>query len=64
MEQKRCKKCQRLLPDGYKYNYCEHCRDEQAEYFRDSCKSVLGIAVMIGGAALAVITKGKINPNK
>ena len=66
MEQKRCKnkKCQRILPDGYKHKYCEYCRNERAKRFKDGCKGALGIAVMIGGTAAAILTKGKINPNK
>ena len=33
MSQKLCKnkKCQRPLPEGYKYKYCEHCRSERAQ---------------------------------
>lgn len=66
MEQRRCKnkKCQRILPEGYKHKYCENCRNEYAKQFKNGCKSALGLAVMVGGAAAAVITKGKINPNK
>lgn len=62
MEQKKCKnkKCLRMLPKGYKYKYCENCRNEQTEQF----KRVLGIVVMIGGTAITIATKGKINSTK
>lgn len=66
MEQRKCKnkKCQRLLPDGYKHKYCENCRNEQAKHFKDACKGALGVAVMIGGTAVTIATKGKIKPTK
>ena len=36
MEQKKCKnkKCQRPLPEGYKYKYCESCRNMRTEHIR------------------------------
>lgn len=41
MSQKLCKnkKCQRPLPEGYKYKYCEHCRSERAQQIKKSWKS-------------------------
>ena len=66
MEQKRCKnkKCQRILPEGYKHSYCENGRSEHAMKFKNGCKTALGLAVMVGGTAVAIVTKGKITPNK
>lgn len=66
MEQQLCKnkKCQRILPDGYQHKYCENCRNERAKRFRDGCKGAFGIAVMVGGTAVTILTKGKINSNK
>lgn len=66
VEQKICKnkKCQRPLPEGYKHKYCESCRNSRAKHFKDGCKGALGVAVMIGGTAITIATKGKINPNK
>ena len=63
MEQRLCrnKKCRRPLPDGYKHKYCERCRNEHAIRFRNGCKNALGVAVMVGGVAATVLTKGKIN---
>lgn len=41
MSQKLCKnkKCQRPLPEGYKYKYCEHCRSEAGAANKKSWKS-------------------------
>ena len=66
MSQKLCKnkKCQRPLPEGYKYKYCEHCRSERAQQIKRAGKAALGVVVMVGGTAVTVLTKGKINPNK
>lgn len=62
MEQRKCKnkKCQRPLSDGYKYKDCENCRNEKAKQFKDFCKCV-GVVVMIVGT---VAIKGKIKPTK
>lgn len=63
MEQKQCKnkKCQRVLPDGYKHKYCENCRNEQAKKIRNGVKGALGFALSVG---LVVVTKGKISSKK
>ena len=64
MEQKRCKNknCGKVLPEGYKYSLCEHCRNQRV----DKTKNVLkGIGVGIGtvaGVAVTVLTLGKIKP--
>lgn len=64
MSQKQCKKCKRSLPDGYKYKYCENCRNERAKQVRNIGKTALGVAVMVGGTTVTILSKGKINPNK
>ena len=53
MSQKLCKnkKCQRPLPEGYKYKYCEHCRSERAQQIKRAGKAALGVVVMVGGTA-------------
>ena len=63
--EKKCKnkKCQRILPDGYKHKYCEKCRTEQAQKAKNFGKGALGVAVLIGGTIVTVATRGKINPN-
>lgn len=60
MEQKLCKKCHRILPEGYKYKCCESCRNKQAKKFKDIV-GALSYVAMIG---VTFITKGKINLNK
>lgn len=66
MEQKKCKnkKCQRPLPEGYEYKYCESCRNMRTEHIKDFGKKALGVAVLIGGPIITIATKGKIKPNK
>lgn len=66
MSQRLCKnkKCQRPLPEEYKYKYCEHCRIEHAEQIEKVGKMALTVAVMVGGTVVTVLSKGKINPNK
>jgi hypothetical protein len=69
MEIRKCKnkKCQRPLPEGYKSKYCENCRNGHVKRIKDAGKavaSVAGVAVVVGGTALKIITKGKINPKK
>lgn len=61
MNQKKCKnkKCQRPLPDGYKYKYCEHCRNAQVESVKKVGKGLLGVATLVTGTALTIVTKGR-----
>ena len=61
MEQKTCKKCKRILPEDYKYNCCEACRNDRVHGLRKIVKvagPVLGVA---GSAVAAIIFK---NSNK
>lgn len=60
MMERKCKnkKCQRILPEGYKYKYCEHCRNRHA----DNWKQFRNVAAPICVAAIAFITKGKFIP--
>ncbi len=64
MEQKKCKKCQRTLPESYKHKYCQNCLNEKAKHFKDASKGILGALVMVGGTVVAIATKGKINLTK
>ncbi|MEN8908053.1 MAG: hypothetical protein ABF289_19035 [Clostridiales bacterium] len=66
MENRKCKnkKCQRPLPEGYKHKYCENCRNENVKRIKDAGKAVAGMAILIGGTALTIATKGKINLKK
>ena len=64
MESSKCKnkKCQRPLPEGYKHKYCENCRNQHVKHFKDAGKTVLSCAAFVGSVAIAIVTKGKINP--
>lgn len=66
MEIKKCKNknCQRSLPEGYKYKYCENCRNEHIKQFKNGLKTTLGCVAFVGSTAIAIATKGKINPKK
>lgn len=66
MEIKKCKnkKCQRSLPNDYKHRYCENCRNENIKRIKDVGQAALGLVVLVGGTALTVVTKGKINLKK
>lgn len=57
MEQKMCKnkKCQRILPEGYKHKYCENCMGKRAGV----AKNVMKGAATLGSVVLLVVTKGK-----
>jgi hypothetical protein len=56
MEVKRCRnpKCQKVLPEGYRHKYCEHCRTEHASQLKLLCAPVLSI---VGVMAAAVVKK-------
>lgn len=57
MEQKKCKnkKCQRALPDGFKYKYCENCRNKRIAPIMKA-KKIIPVAA---GVTFAILTKGK-----
>lgn len=63
--EKKCKnkKCQRILPEGYKYKYCENCRNGQAQNVKKIGKGALSVVAVVGGTLITVATRGKINPN-
>ena len=52
------------MPEGYKHSYCENCRNEHAMKFKNGCKTALGLAVMVGGTAVAIVTIRISIPNK
>ena len=64
MENKLCKKCQRVLPDGYKYKKCEHCRNTQVHGIKNGLKAVAGVASTVAGIVAFVVTKGKSGSKK
>ena len=56
------KKCQRILPEGYRHKYCEACRTEFAEKLKDGGKTALKGLGAVASLAVVVLTAGKINP--
>lgn len=62
--EKKCKnkKCQRILPEGYKYKYCENCRNKQVQNVKNIGTSVIGATVVVGSLVISIITKGKFDP--
>ena len=60
MIEKTCKKCKKILPEGYKYSRCEACRTAQVQKAKDVVKTVSGViiaAVSIVGAVGATLAK-------
>ncbi|MDO4377620.1 MAG: hypothetical protein Q4C64_00535 [Erysipelotrichia bacterium] len=56
-----CKKCQRLLPEGYKHRYCEACRNKQAENLK---KAIMGTGGIVLSAIAGIFLHKKIGPDK
>lgn len=54
------KKCQKVLPVGYKHKYCEACRNKHAETAKNVMKGLGAVASVV----VVVVTGGKINPKK
>ena len=57
MEQKICKnkKCQRILPEGYKHKYCENCMGKRAR----EAKNVMKGVTALGSVVLLIVARGK-----
>ena len=58
------KKCQKVLPDGYKYDYCEACRNQHAQKAKNVLK---GIGTGVATAAslfFVVLSKGNKGPKE
>lgn len=53
--EKRCKnkKCNKILPNGYKHKYCEACMNNQTH----KAKGILGAVLSV---AIVFITKGAL----
>lgn len=57
-EQKICKnkKCQKVLPEGYKHRYCEACRGKYVQAIKRVGKGAFAVA---GSVLLVVVGKKK-----
>lgn len=60
-EIRRCKKCQKPLPENYKFDKCENCRGKMIETVK---KTVIGGGSALLGVGLLIITGGKIGGKK
>lgn len=58
------KNCKKILPKGYKYEYCEACQNQQAHTAKNVFKGVLAGMGTMASIALVIITKGKIDLKK
>lgn len=62
-EEKVCKnkKCQKVLPAGYKHWYCEACRNQHAQMAKNVLIDVGKGAAAVASVAVAIITVVKNN---
>ena len=58
------KKCQKVLPAGYKHKYCEACRNKHAETVKNVRQAIGDGTATVASAAVIVFTGGKINQKK
>lgn len=58
------KKCQKVLPAGYKHKYCEACRNKHAETVKNVLKAIGAGTATVASAAVIVFTGRMINQKK
>ena len=58
------KKCQKVLPAGYKHRYCEACRNKHAQTAKNVLRGIGAGAATVASVAVVVVTGGKINSKK
>ena len=59
-----CKKCNKPLPEGYKYDECEHCLGEKAGLAKRIIKGAgVGVGALLS-VGLLIVTKGKLDGKK
>lgn len=56
---RKCKKCGRPLPDGYKFDCCENCRNKKVDIVKKIGGFFGGVLAIIGPLAIGLITHGK-----
>lgn len=67
MENKKCKRCKRILPEGYKRKYCTNCIDEKIDIIKKTSKGVLSIGTLVVTALIGTkvpFVSKIIDPNK
>ena len=55
----KSKNCSRPLPEGYKYKYCESCRNGQVETIKKVFKGIGAVAGTVLTIVVAISPKGK-----
>ncbi len=58
MENKICKKCNKILPVTYKYKKCEACRNKSSE---NSKKIIKGFLSIVSVLVVTIVGNNKIN---
>jgi hypothetical protein len=58
------KKCQKVLPTGYKHKYCEACRNQHVQTAKNVLKGIGAGAATVASVAVVIVTGGKINLKK
>lgn len=57
MTEKYCKKCGKLLPDGYKGKKCEHCMNQLTTKIKKVTKVIGATLVAVGGIAIVILNR-------
>lgn len=58
------KKCQKVLPEGYKHRYCEACRNKHAQTTKNVLKAIGAGVTTVASVAIVIVTGEKNNPEK
>ena len=59
MNNKVCKKCNKELPQDYKYKCCEHCRGERVSTLKKVGKGALAVVALVPPLIAIFRTKNK-----
>ena len=51
------KKCQKVLPEGYRHSFCEACRNKHAETTKNVFKAIGAGVAVVASTALVVVNK-------
>lgn len=64
MNNKICKKCNKELPEDYKYKCCEHCRGERVATLKKVGKGALAVVVAVGSTLAVIASATNKNDNE
>lgn len=57
IEKKKCEKCGKTLPNGYKESLCLCCKGKKDAKVKKNGLKIAGVVAAIGSAALTIIKK-------